>query len=142
MKRRVAVRNISRGSLLAERAELANGLVRRAFGLIGRRDWTAADGLVIEPCNAVHTCFMRLPIDVVYSAADGTVLRMVHALRPWRIGPVVHRSRWVLELPAGMLEGTGTTVGDFLQVESWPTAPSDGGPPIQLQRSAHIGTHR
>lgn len=115
MSRRVAVHNASRGCLLAERAELATGFLRRARGLIGRRDWSAADGLVIEPCNGVHSFFMGLLIDVAHVGSDGRVLRTVPALGPWRVGPVVSGSRWALELPAGTLERTGTMVGDHLE---------------------------
>jgi uncharacterized membrane protein (UPF0127 family) len=112
---KVAVRNATRGCLIAHRAEVADGVLRRALGLIGRRDWSTADGLVIEPCNSVHTFFMRLPIDVVFVASDGRVLRTVGALRPWRIGPIVFGSRWVLELPIGTLDRTGTVAGDHLE---------------------------
>ena len=117
MSRRVAVRNATRNCPLAERAEVASGLLRRAIGLIGRRDWSTADGLVIEPCNGVHTFFMRLPIDVVHVGAEGEVLRLLPAMRPWRLGPIVRRSRWVLELPAGTLNGAGTQVGDRVELE-------------------------
>jgi uncharacterized protein len=85
--------------------------------LIGRRDWSAADGLVVEPCNGVDTFFMRLPIDVVHVGAEGEVLRLLPAMRPWRLGPIVRRSRWVLELPAGSVDATGARLGDRLRVE-------------------------
>jgi uncharacterized membrane protein (UPF0127 family) len=83
--RRFAVRNASRGRRIAEHAELAQSVWRRAVGLIGRRGWWSADGLIIEPCNGVHSFFMRLPIDVVHLASDGQVLRTIEVMRPWRI---------------------------------------------------------
>jgi uncharacterized membrane protein (UPF0127 family) len=120
VSRHVEVRNASRGCRLAERAEVARGPLRRALGLIGRRDWSPADGLVIEPCNGVHTFFMRLTIDVVHVAADGRVLRAVSGLRPWRVGPVVFGSRRVLELPAGTVGRTGTRTGDRIEFAHTP----------------------
>src|SRR5262249_49241315 len=114
---RVKVRNATRDRLLAERAELAMNPLRRAVGLIGCHDWSAADGLVIWPGNSVHAFFMRLPIDVVHVSGEGGVLRLISAMRPWRLGPIVRRSRWMLELPAGRLSLTGTRVGDHLDVE-------------------------
>lgn len=111
-----AVRNASRGRLIAERAELAQNVWRRAVGLIGRRGWSSADGIIIEPCSAVHSFFMHFAIDIVHVASDGRVLRTTEAMRPWRIGPIVRGSRWVLELPAGTLAGTKTQVGDRLHV--------------------------
>jgi uncharacterized membrane protein (UPF0127 family) len=120
VSRRVAVRNASRDCLLAGRAEVATGPLPRAIGLIGRRDWSAADGLVIEPCNSVHTFFMRLPIDVVHVGGEGEVLRLLPAMGPWRLGPIVRQSQRVLELPVGTIEATGTQVGDRLRVEDAP----------------------
>ena len=116
MTRRVAVRNTTRDCLLAQRAEVATTLLQRALGLIGRRDWAGGDGLVIEPCSAVHTLFMRLPIDVVYVGAEGRVLQTVRKLEPWRIGPVVLGSHWVLELPAGTTKQEVAQVGDRLEL--------------------------
>jgi uncharacterized membrane protein (UPF0127 family) len=117
MTRRVTVRNATRGCVLAERAEMATGFLRRALGLMGRHDWSSADGMLIAPCNCVHTLFMGISIDLVHTSVEGTVLRTVRALRPWRVGPVVSGSRCVVELPVGVVESTGTRIGDHLEFE-------------------------
>lgn len=68
----------------------------RGYGL-GRG---AHVGVWLEPCAAVHTLWPWRPIDVVFVARSGRVLRVCSALRPGRL-------RWcagahaVLELPAG-----------------------------------------
>ncbi|HLG51661.1 MAG TPA: DUF192 domain-containing protein [Chloroflexota bacterium] len=110
--RRVQVINLSRQQVLATRAEVAESFLRRGLGLLGRSNWTRSDGLVIIPCNSVHSLFMAMPIDVLHLAHDGTVKRILPRLRPWRIGPIVRGSHAVIELPAGTCEQTGTAVGD------------------------------
>src|SRR5581483_9337116 len=60
--RPVRVRNATRGSTVAGRAEIAASPLRRLVGLIGRRGWGDTDGLLIRPCKAIHTWFMRMPI--------------------------------------------------------------------------------
>src|SRR5688500_15532614 len=105
--RRVRVVNVTRAALLAERADLADSFVARAQGLLGRVTLPAGEGLVIRPCNAVHTAGMAFSIDVVHLDGDGRVLRIAADLRPWRLGPLVRGSRVVVELPAGRPGRTG-----------------------------------
>ena len=110
----VRVRNVTRGSTLARRAEVAGTPLRRVIGLMGRRAWVANDVLLVRPCNAIHTLFMRMPIDVVFATREGVVLDVWPARPPWRLGPVVWRAAWVLELPAGTIAASGTRLDDRL----------------------------
>ena len=112
--RRTRISNETRGTVLSERAEVATNFVRRGVGLLGRRDWSRADGLLIAPCNSIHCLFMSLTIDVVYVHRDGQVLRVVESLRPWRVGPIVRDARAVVELPAGTITATNCQPGDQL----------------------------
>ena len=116
-ERHVRVVNVTRNALLAERADLADSFLARARGLLGRSDLALGEGLVIRPCNAVHTLGMAFPIDVVHLDADSRVLRVVADLRPWRFGPLVRGSRVVVELPAGTALATGTGRGGALRLE-------------------------
>jgi uncharacterized protein len=114
----VAIRNLTRGTVVATRAEVAESPRRRLVGLMGRRSWMGADGLLIRPCNAVHTCFMRMPIDVLFVARDGVVVDLAPDRRPWRVGPLVWRACWVLELPTGAIAASATRLDYRLLVES------------------------
>src|SRR3712207_2892274 len=111
----VTVANVTRGAILAGRAELAASPWRRARGLLGRRALPVGVGLVLEPCAWVHTIGMTFPIDIVHLDAEGRVLRVVPNLRPWRIGPFVWGSRVVIELPAGTAAATRTQPGDVIE---------------------------
>ena len=115
-ERHVWVVNVTRDALLAERADLADSFLARARGLLGRSDLALGEGLVIRPCNAVHTLGMAFSVDVVHLDADSRVLRVVGTLRPWRLGPVVRGSRVVVELPAGTVAATGTRPGDVIDL--------------------------
>lgn len=66
-------------------AEVAESLLDRLRGLIGRDAPAAGRGLLIRRCNAVHTCFMRYPIDVSFLDRSGRVVRVVRNVRPWRL---------------------------------------------------------
>lgn len=114
--RRVRVINVTRQQVLAENAEVAESFLRRGIGLLGRSDWSRADGLVIVPSDGVHSFFMKLTIDVVHLTRDGTVKTVLSRLRPWRIGPIIWGGHAAIELPEGTCERTGTVVGDRIDI--------------------------
>ena len=66
------------------RAEVAEGVLERMRGLIGRPAPRAGEGLLIPRCNCIHTCFMRYPIDATFLDRSGAVVRTVRGIRPWR----------------------------------------------------------
>lgn len=110
----VAVRNTTRGTDLAGHLEVAHRLFARMKGLLGRRGLPPGHGLLIYPCNSVHALGMAFEIDVVHVSRDGHVLRVLTPLRRNTLGPLVRRSYYTLELPAGTVAATGTEVGDLL----------------------------
>ena len=115
--RRVRVVNATRQQVLAERAEVAESFLRRGIGLLGRSDWSRSDGLVIVPSDGVHSFFMKMTIDVLHLAKDGTVKRILPSMKPWRIGPIVWGGHAAVELPPGLAAKTGTVVGDHIVTE-------------------------
>jgi len=115
------VRNLSRGTVLASDLETADGLWAKFLGLMGRP--TLPDGacLWLPESNGIHMMFMRFPIDAIFvgrpDAADGgrAVLSVHERLPAWRgLVPLVRGAHGVLELPAGTIAASGTTVGDRL----------------------------
>jgi uncharacterized membrane protein (UPF0127 family) len=92
---------------------VARSIVRRMVGLIGARNLF----LFIPRCRAVHTFFMRSPIDVVFLDHRGVVLAVTSRARPWRvlIGPRAAAS--VLELPPGHAAHISLAVGDAMLLD-------------------------
>jgi uncharacterized membrane protein (UPF0127 family) len=121
----LAARNVSRGTILAERLEDGASFWSKFMGLMGRRSLPAGDGLWLPGENGIHMLFMRFAIDVVFVAppAGGSttggrrVLAAHRAVPPWR-GVVwrVGGAKGVLELPAGTIEASGTVVGDEIAI--------------------------
>jgi hypothetical protein len=93
--------------------EIAQTRSERRRGLLGRDEIDGA--LVLRPCRQVHTFRMRFPIDVVWCADDGRVLRIA-TLPPGRISRPVLRSRFVIEVAAGAAERWRLRVDDELEV--------------------------
>src|SRR5439155_7663092 len=57
----------------------------RRRGLLGRHALERHTALVLAPCQAIHTWFMRFAIDVLFVRQDGTVLEVLPGVSPWRI---------------------------------------------------------
>jgi len=108
--------NVDRGTVLATRVEPAFDSATRRRGLLGRDGLPAGSAMVIAPSNSVHMFFMRFPLDIVFVARDGTVVKTCANVRPWRIA-LAWRAFAVIEGPVGMIEQSGTQQGDVLAVQ-------------------------
>ena len=99
---------------VCERCVVADTPLRRLKGLLGRSGLPPGEGLLIRPTSAIHTCFMRFPVDAVFLDRDLVVLRAVSDLGAWRVA-ACRGSRAVLELAAGEISRRGIRAGDLLQ---------------------------
>ena len=126
---RASIVNERTGGVVVAEVETAFDSKTRNRGLLGRSGLPESVGLVIAPTNAVHTFFMRFPIDVVFVDRAGVVRRVVANLRPWRISASL-RAYAVLETAAGVIARSGTVAGDRLMV----TTPPSGSAEPAVQR--------
>ena len=120
----LAARNSTRGTVLADRLEDGSSFWAKFMGLMGRSSLPRGDGLWLPGENGIHMLFMRFAIDVVFVSppANGRngprrVLSLHRAVPPWR-GVVwrVGGAKGVLELPAGVIDQTGTALGDEIAI--------------------------
>ena len=99
------------GSVICERCVVADRMLPRMKGLLGKRELATGEGLLIQPAPSIHTFFMRFPIDVVFLAKNGKVMKVAANVGAWRMRSC-RRAFAVLELAAGEAERRGITVGD------------------------------
>ncbi|HEY3369007.1 MAG TPA: DUF192 domain-containing protein [Symbiobacteriaceae bacterium] len=109
------VRNASRDLILGTCVANAGTFSQRLRGLMFRKELAPGEGLVIRPCNSVHSHFMRFPIDVLFLDRGGRVVHVMPAMRPWKQSPFVRGAVAVLELAAGAAGATAP--GDLLVME-------------------------
>ncbi len=105
--------NLTRDTTLATRTRIAGTSAARRRGLLATDSLRLGDGLLIAPCEAIHTFGMKWPIDAIFLDQKYRVRKVATRLPPWRIA-VCWRATSVLELPAGVLLASGTQVGDEL----------------------------
>jgi uncharacterized membrane protein (UPF0127 family) len=77
------------------------------------------EGLLIVPCNSVHSNFMSFTIDVLYVDKVQKVVAVDEEMAPWRFGRIRRGVHFVIELPAGTASKTGTQEGDQLLVQGY-----------------------
>jgi uncharacterized membrane protein (UPF0127 family) len=103
-------------NVVCERCDVADHLVARMRGLLGRSDLPQGEGILLRPAGSIHTFFMRFPIDVVFLNEENEVVKVVHRLAPWRAAGM-KGARSVLELSAGEAESRGIEVGSTMQFD-------------------------
>jgi uncharacterized membrane protein (UPF0127 family) len=132
----VALMNERTGVPVADAVELAATRAARRRGLLGRDCLEPSAALILAPCVAVHTAFMRFAIDVVFVDRDGRALKIVRELAPWRVAwsPVAHA---VVELAGGRLRSCDVAVGDrlYLAPLSGSSAPTESTSSIGFAES-------
>ena len=109
------LQNVRNQQVLARRLITAFDSRSRRSGLLGRERFDDDHAMIIAPSNAIHTFFMRFPIDVAFVTRGGRVVKACHAVKPWRIAGAF-RAFAAIELPAGTLRRSETIAGDILEI--------------------------
>ena len=102
-------------TLISSNIQVADTPLARIIGLMFRKR-PASDGLLLDPCNSVHTFFMRYPLDIVFLNKSNQIIKIIRELKPWRMTWIYWRAKKTLELPAGKLP-LCLKVGDILEVQ-------------------------
>jgi uncharacterized membrane protein (UPF0127 family) len=104
-----------RGELICENAKIADTIASRILGLMFTKDIESNEGLMISPCNSIHTFFMNFSLDVIFLDRDFKVVKVVYDMKPWRISWIYFKARHVLEMKAGNLKAK-ISAGEKLEV--------------------------
>ena len=108
--------NHTTGNVLADNVSIADNLLSRMKGLLGRSTLPSGEGLWIKPCMGVHTFGMKFSIDVVFLDREKRVVELARVLRPNRMSLIYSKASSVLELPAGTIDATHTVPGDTIEI--------------------------
>jgi len=87
---------------LGKNIRLANNLLSRLKGLMFEEK-LIGDGLLIRPCNSIHTFFMKFNIDVMFLNKDLKIVKIIRNMPPWRITKIYFDAWQVLEIEGGSL---------------------------------------
>ncbi len=110
--RPVIVKDLTTQQLIAGRGYVTQGL-ERAIGLLSRNTFHEGEALIIPRCDAIHTWFMRFPIDVLF-LRQGVVVKALPAVGPFHV-VASSGAETVIELPVGTIQRSGVVVGHRLE---------------------------
>lgn len=91
------------GEVVCQDMAIADDMFARMKGLMFSENLPGCDGLLISPCNSIHTFFMLYSLDVVFLDRDFNVVKVIYDLRPWRMSWIYFKAHQVLEMRAGTL---------------------------------------
>jgi len=95
---------------------IADKVLSRARGLLMSPPLTSSEGMLIIPCNSVHTLGMRYKLDIIFLDKSGIVLKIVKNLSPLRLSIKISAGS-TLELKSGEVERLGIEIGQRLTWE-------------------------
>lgn len=101
--------------VLGENIKHANNAWLRLKGLMFVDKMQGMDGLLLEPGNSIHNCFVRFPIDVIFLNRKNIVVKIIKGFKPWRFTRIYFSATKVLELPDGTIPAN-VKEGDELEV--------------------------
>ncbi len=117
--REVFVYNKSKETFLALRVKVADSVLGRLVGLLGRRTLKPDSGVWIVPANSIHSIGMLFTFDTVMVDKEFKVVSVNELVRPFRILWPKRRAESVIELPAHTIFRSRTEVGDQLIIERY-----------------------
>ncbi len=119
----VYIYNQTKETFLAFRVKVADSVLSRMVGLLGKRSLEPESGVWIVPCNSIHTVGMLFTIDVVLVDKNFKVVGVHEFLRPFSITRPNLSAESVIELPPHTIFKSGTTIGDQLVIERYEAKP-------------------
>ncbi|EKE02764.1 MAG: hypothetical protein ACD_20C00337G0035 [uncultured bacterium] len=108
--------NKSNQKLVADRVRVANNPISRIVGLLNRAGLEKGEGLLIVPCNGIHSFFMRFRFDAVFLDKGNKVKYLIKNMKPWQLSPMIFGAHSILELPAATIEEADIKLNDALEL--------------------------
>lgn len=88
----------------------------RFVGLLNKKSLKDNECLWIQPCNSIHTFFMKFSIDAAFLDSEGKVVAIYENLSPWRMSGIHFSAKSVLETAAGELRKRNIEKGRVLKI--------------------------
>lgn len=106
--------NSTKKTIVTNSEEIANTFFKRLKGLLGRSSLPDQTGMLIYPCNQVHSYFMKFPFDAVFLTRDNRVIYIIENMQRGKISPLLPKAYSVLELPSGTVRKAQIKIDDKL----------------------------
>lgn len=104
MKNKKLIKLISKeNEVVLENVVIADSFFSRLKGLMGKNTIKDDEGLLIRPCNSIHTFFMKFNLDIAFIDKNFIVLEIYRDLAPNKLSKIYKKSKFVIESKTGSL---------------------------------------
>lgn len=110
------INNLSKENKLLDDVKIADSFSTRLKGLLGKSGLEPGEGLVIKPCNSIHTFGMKFPIDVAFVDKNDVVVHIMHSVPKGKTSPIIKGAKYVIEARAGDFKARNLEVGDRIEI--------------------------
>lgn len=113
------IRNVTKGTTLAETFELATTFFDKFLGLMFSSPTNQALVFVYggEKTLSLHMFFVFYPIDVVWLSSDKRVVYLKPHFKPFTVCVPPVKAQYVIEAPDGAILQAQTAIGDQIEFE-------------------------
>lgn len=115
IKRRTQAFNVSTDQVLEEEIKTSTPSADQEDEMSAAQAVKEGVGVLLDPCEQIHTRGMGTAIDVIYLDDNNRVVGLDENLAPNRTGNIYENVTKVLEVSAGKVEKTQTKLGDKFQ---------------------------
>jgi len=105
-------RALINGREIAEKVEVADSFFSRLKGLLRRENLDFNEGLLLTPCNQIHTLGMKFVIDAVFISKSGEIVFIKENMQPGNVSEKVSQAYQVLELKSGAVNDNDIEIGN------------------------------
>jgi uncharacterized membrane protein (UPF0127 family) len=135
----VYVYNKTKETFLAFKVKVADSVLGRLVGLLGKRSLEPDGGVWIVPCNSIHTIGMLFSIDVIMVDRDLRVVGLHELVRPFSLTSPNFQAESVIELPGHTIFKSQTEIGDQLVIERYEKSPAAVTAPLSEAQTIRNG---
>ena len=112
----VYINNLSKENMLLDNVKIADSFFTRLKGLLGEPGLEPGEGIVIKPCNSIHTLGMKFPIDVAFVNKDNMVIHIMDNIPKGKMSSIIKGAKYVIEARAGEFKARNLEVGDVIEI--------------------------
>jgi len=103
-----------KNKIILDNVFIANNFISRLVGLMGKKQVKNNTGLLISPCNSVHTFFMKFNLDIIFIDKNNIILKIYRNMSPWKISKIHIKSIFCIEGNSGCFKLLNT--GDKIKI--------------------------
>lgn len=107
--------NISKNIVIATKLLNRHTFTQRFIGLLNKKYLNPDEGIILTPCQSIHTICMKFPIDIIFIDKNNIIVKIYKNTLPYTFFCFSLSAKYCLEVHANS-NVTSDMVGDLIQI--------------------------